>query len=96
MVTVNSANRCPFCTGLHGQLARMAGLENPAGLEASNSADEARKHVDQPEISYARIFAEQSGRGDVEAEAFADLAEQVGETRAENTRALCWFLRAND
>ena len=27
MVTVNSANRCPYCTGLHGELARMAGVE---------------------------------------------------------------------
>lgn len=27
MVTVNSANQCPYCTGLHGELARMAGVE---------------------------------------------------------------------
>ena len=27
MVAVNSANECPYCEGLHGELARMAGVD---------------------------------------------------------------------
>ena len=27
MVTMNEVNKCPYCTGLHGELARMAGVD---------------------------------------------------------------------
>ena len=32
MVTVNSVNSCPYCKGLHGELARMAGVEDSMRL----------------------------------------------------------------
>ena len=34
MVTVNSENSCPFCEGLHGELARMAGVD---GVDPHNN-----------------------------------------------------------
>ena len=78
MVTMNSHNTCPYCTGLHSQLARMAGLSEPDPSD--------------PHVVYAKTFALESGRGgDVEA-AYAKLVGVVGSARARNVRALCWAL----
>eukprot|EP00928_Gymnodinium_smaydae_P091873 TRINITY_DN75632_c0_g1_i1.p1 TRINITY_DN75632_c0_g1~~TRINITY_DN75632_c0_g1_i1.p1 ORF type:complete len:291 (-),score=22.66 TRINITY_DN75632_c0_g1_i1:40-834(-) len=93
MVTVNSANKCPYCSGLHGQLARMAGVEDATKLESAESADEARKVVDEEAITYARIFAENRGRGEKEQSAFEELVRQYGTGKAGSIRALCWFLQ---
>ena len=92
MVTVNSVNSCPFCEGLHGQLARMAGVESPEALHKSDSADACRAVVDHPAITYARIFAESDGRGLDETQAFEQLAQTDSYPRAISVRALCWFL----
>lgn len=92
MVTVNSVNSCPYCKGLHGELARMAGVDDPMGLMDAQSVSECRERVDEPAITYARVFAEQDGRGEVEAEAFATLEGSEGKGRARSVRALCWFL----
>ena len=92
MVTVNSVNSCPYCEGLHGQLARMAGVEAPEQLHKSESAEACRALVDDPAITYARKFAEADGRGaDLESE-FNALAKTAGEGTAASIRALCWFL----
>ena len=48
MSTVNSVNTCPYCTGLHGQRARMAA---PSSTRAP------------PEVKFAKVFAEEAGRG---------------------------------
>jgi len=78
MVTMNSYNTCPYCTGLHGQLARMAGLADPDPSD--------------PHVVYAKSFAIESGRGsDVEAE-YAKLVEAIGSAKAKNVNALCWAL----
>lgn len=92
MVTVNSVNSCPFCEGLHGELARMAGVEDPDGLMKASSEDECRSFVDDPAISYARIFAEQDGRGAEADQAFAALSKATQPGFAASVRALCWFL----
>ena len=92
MVTVNSVNSCPYCEGLHGQLARMAGVEAPEALLQSDSADACRAVVDHPAITYARTFAETNGRGQKEASAFETLASEDSRARAVSVRALCWFL----
>lgn len=92
MVTVNSVNSCPYCEGLHGELARMAGVEEPERLMQANSLSECTNVVDDPAIVYARTFAENNGRGDIEANAFATLATQTTEGFAGSVRALCWFL----
>ena len=92
MVTVNSVNSCPFCEGLHGELARMAGVEDPKGLMKASSEEECRSFVDDPAISYARIFAEQDGRGAAVDQAFEELSSATRLSYAASVRALCWFL----
>jgi len=78
MVTMNSYNTCPYCTGLHGQLARMSGLSEPDPSD--------------PHVVYAKTFALESGRGgDVEA-AHAKLVGVIGAAKAKAVRALCWAL----
>lgn len=77
MVTVNSINTCPYCTGLHGELARMA------------SAVVDKK---APEVVYATVFAEECGRGARVQAAYSKLASSIGEGRALSVRALCWAL----
>lgn len=93
MVTVNSVNRCPYCTGLHVQLARMAGVEDAEKLEKSTSSEEARKVVDEPAVSFARVFAENGGRGDAVDVAFQEISDKYGAGKASSIRALCWFLQ---
>ncbi|KAL3776629.1 hypothetical protein ACHAW5_000886 [Stephanodiscus triporus] len=79
MLTVNSHNACPYCTGLHGQLARMAGIDAPPDPS-------------DPAVKYARTFALESGRGgDVES-SYDELASAIGDGRASSVRALCWAL----
>lgn len=77
MVTVNTVNTCPYCTGLHGELARMASADN-----APRSAL----------VTFAKIFAEETGRGDKVKAAFKVLVNAEGLGRAKSTRALCWAL----
>lgn len=92
MVTVNSVNACPYCEGLHGQLARMAGVEEPGRLMKAGSERECRQLVDDPAISFARVFAEHDGRGDAVERAAGELASATSEAHARSVRALCWFL----
>ena len=92
MVTVNSVNSCPYCEGLHGELARMAGVDDPEQLMSAKSLSDCTRVVDDPAIVYARTFAEQDGRGSVEKEAFNTLIQATSEGFARSVRALCWFL----
>jgi AhpD family alkylhydroperoxidase len=92
MVTVNSVNSCPYCEGLHGELARMAGVEDPSGLMQAKSISECTQIVDDPAIVYARTFAENDGRGVTEEAAFQALAKETNTGFAASVRALCWFL----
>lgn len=92
MVTVNSVNSCPYCEGLHGELARMAGVESPDALGKSESVEACRQIVDHPAITYARTFAEADGRGGAMEASFETLATTEGRGRAASVQALCWFL----
>ena len=49
MLTVNSVNRCSYCTGLHGELARLSGLSDK-NLE------------DTPAVCFSRNFAKTDGK----------------------------------
>lgn len=97
MLTVNSVNDCPFCTGLHGQLARMAGVEEAVPLLQADSLEVAKScgptaSQNCEAIAYARTFGEGNGRGPLEADAYRRLAESYGPKKASSLRALCWFL----
>mmetsp|Transcript_13974 Transcript_13974/g.38182 ORF Transcript_13974/g.38182 Transcript_13974/m.38182 type:complete len:241 (-) Transcript_13974:220-942(-) len=93
MLTVNSVNTCPYCTGLHGQLARMAGRKDVAEpLLAAGNEQECLKQANEPAIMYARTFGETDGRGQEEADAFKKISDYYGAGPASSIRALCWFL----
>lgn len=77
MVTVNSINTCPYCTGLHGELARMASTVIEKG---------------SPEVSFAATFAEEAGRGAKVVAAYDKLVGKIGKGKALSVRALCWAL----
>lgn len=77
MVTMNSINTCPYCTGLHGQLARMA---------------DTKVDSKAPEVMYATTFALEAGRGAKVRAAYDKLASQIGAGKALSARALCWAL----
>ena len=77
MVTVNSINTCPYCTGLHGELARMASTVIQKG---------------SPEVSFATTFAEEAGRGAKVVAAYDKLVGKIGKGKALSVRALCWAL----
>ena len=92
MVAVNSANACPYCEGLHGELARMAGVDGSADLQAASSVAECTAVVDDVAISFARTFADCGGRGEEVDAALAEVAAEHGEGKAASVEALCWFL----
>ena len=70
MVTVNSINTCPYCTGLHGQLLRTTGIEKP---------------VASPAVDFAKTFAEHSGRGAAVQAAYTKLVAAEGVGRSKNS-----------
>mmetsp|Transcript_60527 Transcript_60527/g.166252 ORF Transcript_60527/g.166252 Transcript_60527/m.166252 type:complete len:295 (+) Transcript_60527:76-960(+) len=92
MVAVNSANECPYCEGLHGELARMAGVEGSKELQAAQSVRECTAVVDDAAIAYARQFAEANGRGPAVAEAYEKVVAAHGGGQAPSVKAMCWFL----
>ena len=67
MLTVNSVNACPFCSGLHLDLGRMAGLSSPTKLNSAKSTDDSVSYCgnasNRPAVAYARVFAMADGRG---------------------------------
>ncbi|GFH58270.1 hypothetical protein CTEN210_14746 [Chaetoceros tenuissimus] len=84
MVTMNnSLSSCPYCTGLHGQLARMAGLSMDAEQDPSN-----------PYVTFSKTFALNSGRGEEVEEALKTLGEKIESTAmAHSVYCLCWALQ---
>lgn len=95
MVAVNSKNNCPYCEGLHGELARMAGVERHEQLQAAASAEDCTEQVQDPAVAYARTFAE-NHRGEETPEALARAYGKVvdthGSDKGRSVEALCWFL----
>jgi len=98
MLTVNSYNTCPYCTGLHGELARMSGLDNDTIVSgSSDTADTNDKDNDKDtnvneEVKYAQTFAIESGRGNAVKFAYDNMLNTIGMRHAKSVRALCWAL----
>jgi len=95
MVAVNSKNNCPYCEGLHGELARMAGVKDHKELQAAASVEECTTLVQDPAIAFARTFANHH-RGEETEMAVETSYEKVREAhgldKAQSVEALCWFL----
>lgn len=95
MLTVNSVNQCPYCTGLHGQLARMAGVDRPVDLlnaKGKDAAVEIAESEAKAAVAFAYTFASNNGRGNAVEQAFNELRNAESFGRAQSIRALCWFL----
>ncbi len=91
MLAVNSVNECPYCTALHGELARMTGL-NQSGMIDKNQAKISQEAKEEVMFAFAKIFGQSNGRGDCLAKKYQELEAAVGKGKAESVRALCWFL----
>ena len=99
MLTVNSYNTCPYCTGLHGELARMSGLDSDT-IDSSSTSDATDDDSDNDnnetnvseEVKYAQTFAIESGRGNAVKFAYDNMLNTIGMKHAKSVRALCWAL----
>jgi len=93
MMAVNSANQCPYCTELHGELSRLADVQKQGeDILQSDSVTAVQKVAPNPSVLFARKFGEHSGRGaELDAE-YKSLQQSVGPKKAASVYALCWFL----
>lgn len=93
MVAVNSVNECPYCDGLHGELARIAGVEGAAELRSGViSTPRGNSITKLPAVVYAKAFGEADGRGAALDAAYELLVAKEGDARAASIRALATFL----
>lgn len=90
MITMNSVNKCGYCTGLHGELARLSGIPSAETnrLLACTSYSEALKVRDTPAVRFAYDFARHDGKN------IPKLLKDAKVSDAEKSRvvALCYFL----
>jgi AhpD family alkylhydroperoxidase len=91
MLAVNSVNDCPYCSGIHGELARMSGLDTSSSTKksASKHSNEAKEAA---MVAYAKEFGRFNGRGDCLKKKYKELEATTGKDKAASVQALCWFL----
>lgn len=94
MVAVNSKNNCPYCEGLHGQLARMAGVDDHKQLQAAKTVEDCTSLVNDPAVAFARTFANNREEELPLAYKYAyqKVVQAHGQDKAKSVEALCWFL----
>jgi len=92
-LSVNSINKCPFCTGLHCEIGRMAGLKDVTAV------NECGKLVSQEENNefgifsqYGSAFGKYNGRGEVVDELYQMIANEKGVMIARSVQGLAYFL----
>jgi len=92
MLTMNSVNRCSYCTGLHSELGRMSGVskEKCELLNNSTTEEESLSVMDHHGVKLARIFASRNGN-DMDS-IIASYKSQFGSQKTASYLALCWFL----
>lgn len=94
MVAVNSTIDCPYCDGLHTELASLSGHgdETAKKLLAATDVASATAVVDRPGVAYARQMGELNVRSKGEDAAYAALVQSEGAPRAKSIKALAIFL----
>lgn len=92
-LSVNSINRCNFCTGLHCEIGRMAGLKDV------NTVNECAKLVSEEEnvelgifSKYGAAFGKYNGRGEVVDDLFNTITSEKGFMIARSVQGLAFFL----
>jgi AhpD family alkylhydroperoxidase len=91
MLALNSANSCPYCTELHGELGRMAGLEDANAINTMDKDTNTDREC-QLFVHYGRVFGDFDGRGAEVDAAYQSLETTVGSSNAKCAQALGYFL----
>jgi|AntRauTorckE5430_2_1112549.scaffolds.fasta_scaffold02407_4 hypothetical protein len=88
-LSLNSVNGCKFCTDLHGELGRMAGLKDSYGLMSTGnlSSDEEKKEFGLY-ADYGRSFAQYDGRGQDVQEKYDAIDAQYGAMSARSAEGV--------
>jgi hypothetical protein len=91
-LSVNSINKCPFCTGLHCEIGRIAGLKD------ASTVNECAKLVSEEENNefgiysqYGASFGKYNGRGEVVDELYNSIANDKGSLIARSVQGLASF-----
>jgi AhpD family alkylhydroperoxidase len=92
MLAVNSVNDCKYCSGIHGELARMAGTSDSSAPAKKSSSKNSKEAMDAAMVAYAKDFGRCNGRGECLSKKYAELEGKVGKGPAASVQALCWFL----
>ena len=92
MLTLNSVNKCFYCDGLHGELARVSGLNGYQVLRVAKTEQECLNIMKDNAVSFARSFALNDGFGKVFDIEYKNLIKSEGEDKAKSILALCLFL----
>ena len=94
MVAVNSTIECPYCDGLHTELAAASGHGDEIAKKLLSATDvgSATSAVNLPGVAYARKMGELNVRSEGEGEAYAELVKAEGADRAKSIKSLAIFL----
>ena len=89
-LSVNSRNKCNYCTDLHCNLGRMAGMRDARGLNSDKTSKDVEKlgldGVSRAINAFAVKFA------DNQKISTKDLTKEIGSTKTTSVASLCWFL----
>ena len=94
MVAVNSTIDCPYCDGLHTELAAASGHGDDAAKQLLQATDvkSATSVINLPGVAYARQMGELNVRSKGEDDAYATLVAAEGAARARSIKSLAIFL----
>jgi len=91
-LSVNSVNRCPFCTGLHGEIGRLAGLEDALAVNESAKLSASEEIEFGIFSNYGKSFGTHNGRGAAVDGLFEQIREEKGVLAAKSAQGLAFFL----
>ena len=84
---------CEWCTNLHGNLARIAGVSNPLLFVESTSVEQTCKLSTSSAVRYARIYAETNGEPTPElTAAYKEVEKFYSPSEARSVKTQCLFL----
>jgi len=91
-LSTNSVNKCPFCTGLHTEIGRLAGLEDAIAVNECGKVADAEKDEFGIFSEYGAAFGENHGRGEEVESLFEKIKAEKGQMAASSAKGLALFL----
>lgn len=91
-LSVNSVNKCPFCTGLHCEIGRMAGLEDAIAVNECAKLSDAETNDYGIYSEYGTTFGKHNGRGEEVESLFNIIATEHGTLEARCAQGIAFFL----